>query len=272
MRSVKFLVAAGAASLLSSMTFAADMAIAPPPQYYAPPPVEEFGGWYLRGDIGFSNQRVNHLDTPGYHDPGITVPPTIGMGFDTAGIFGLGAGYRFNNWFRADITGQYRGNANFHGLDIVSFNGAVIGTDEYRASKSEWLVLANAYADLGTWWCMTPFVGAGIGVSRNTISNFVDINTPNAGVAFTPAAAKWDFAWALHAGVGYKVSPGLTLELAYSYTHLGDGVTGGLTDFRGVTRGRTVQFKDINSSDLTIGMRWELNSPPIYAPPLMRKG
>jgi len=66
------------------------MAIMPPP-VYAPPPVEDFGGWYLRGDIGFSNQRVKRLDTPGYHDPGITVPPTIGLGFDTAGIFDLGA-------------------------------------------------------------------------------------------------------------------------------------------------------------------------------------
>src|SRR5436305_2841438 len=78
MRSVMFFVAAGAASLLSSMASAADMAIAPPPTF-GPPPVEEFGGWYLRGDVGFSNQRVNHLDTPGYHDPGITVPPTIGL-------------------------------------------------------------------------------------------------------------------------------------------------------------------------------------------------
>src|ERR1700688_4208721 len=60
MRSVMSLVAAGAASLLSSMAFAADMAIAPPPMY-APPPVEDFGGWYLRGDIGFSNQKVNDL-------------------------------------------------------------------------------------------------------------------------------------------------------------------------------------------------------------------
>src|SRR3977135_514693 len=64
MRSVKFLIAAGAASLLSSMAFAADMpSIMPPPQMtYAPPPVEDFGGWYLRGDIGFSNQRVKKLD------------------------------------------------------------------------------------------------------------------------------------------------------------------------------------------------------------------
>jgi opacity protein-like surface antigen len=271
MRSV-FLVVAGAASLLSSAAFAADMAIAPPPQYYAPPPVEEFGGWYLRGDIGFSNQKVNHLDTPGYHDPGITVPPTIGLGFDTAGTFGLGAGYRFNNWFRADVTGEYRGNASLHGLDIVSFNGGVIGTDEYSGSKSEWLVLANAYADLGTWWCMTPFVGAGVGMSRNTISNFQDINTPNLGVAYTPSASKWDFAWALHAGVAYRVSPGLTIELAYRYLDMGDAVTGALTNFEGFTRGRTITFKDITSNDLKIGVRWELSSPPVYQPPLVRKG
>ena len=272
MRSVKSLIAAGAASFLSSMAFAADMAIAPPPMYSPQPVVEEFGGWYLRGDIGFSNQRVDHLDTPGYHDPGITVPPTLGLGFDTAGIFDLGVGYRFNNWFRGDVTGQYRGNANFHGLDIVNFNGRVIGTDEYRASKHEWVAMVNGYVDLGTWWCMTPFVGAGVGMSRNTISNFVDINTPNLSVAFAPTASKWDFAWAVHAGVGYKVTPGLTLELAYHYMNLGDGVTGGLTDFTGFTRGRTMQFKEITSHDLSIGMRWQLDSPPVYAPPLVRKG
>src|SRR3982074_866665 len=248
MRSVKSVLAAGAASLLSSRAFAADMAIMPPPMY-APPPSEEFGGWYLRGDIGFSNQRVHHLDTPGYHDPGITVPPTIGLGFDTAGIFGLGAGYQFNNWFRADVTGEFRGNANFHGLDIVSFNGRVIGTDEYSASKSEWLVLANAYADLGTWWCMTPFVGAGVGMSRNTISNFVDINTPNLSVAFTPDASKWDFAWALHAGLAYKVTPGLTVELAYRHMDLGNAHTGALPSYLSMTRGRTIDFKDITSND-----------------------
>ena len=25
--------------------------------------------------------------------------------------------------------------------------------------------MANGYVDLGTWWCMTPFIGAGIGTS-----------------------------------------------------------------------------------------------------------
>src|SRR5438046_861255 len=172
MLSVKSLIAAGAATLLSSAAFAADMAIAPPPPMYAPPPVvEDFGGWYLRGDIGFSNQRVDRLNNALDAN---NLTSNQRLGFDTAGIFGLGVGYRFNNWFRADITGQYRGNANFHGLDVITFNnGGALGNgaDTYGASKSEWLFLANAYADLGTWWCITPFIGAGVGTARVQVSN-----------------------------------------------------------------------------------------------------
>lgn len=39
--------------MFSAMAFAADLPIAAPP-LYAPP--ADFGGWYLRGDIGFSNR------------------------------------------------------------------------------------------------------------------------------------------------------------------------------------------------------------------------
>ena len=118
MRSVKSLVAAGAATLLSSAAFAADMAIAPPPQMYAPPPVvEDFGGWYLRGDIGFSNQRVERLNNA----LDVTTTSSVqNLGFNTAGIFGLGVGYKVNNWFRADVTGEYRGNSQFFGTDHIT--------------------------------------------------------------------------------------------------------------------------------------------------------
>src|ERR1700726_1670910 len=145
MRSVKFIIAAGAATLLSQAAFAADMAIAPPPQMYAPPPVvEDFGGWYLRGDIGFSNQRVDRLNNA--LDAGNTTS-IQNNSFNTAGIFGLGVGYKVNNWFRADVTGEYRGNSQFLGKDSITYRGG-FGTDTYHASKSEWVVLANAYVDL----------------------------------------------------------------------------------------------------------------------------
>src|SRR5712675_1799661 len=169
MRSVRSLVAAGAASLLSSMAFAADMTIAPSPMY-VPPPVEDFGGWYLRGDIGFSNQRVDRLNNA---LDVLNTTSSQNLNFNTAGIFGLGVGYKFNNWFRADITGEYRGNSQFFGTDHITYPGGV-GTDTYHATKSEWVVLANAYVDLGTWWCITPFIGAGVGGARGTISSVTD--------------------------------------------------------------------------------------------------
>lgn len=273
MRSVKSIVAAGAACLLSSAAFGADMPIAPPPMYA--PPVEDFGGWYLRGDIGFSNQSVNKLDWYSY-------PTLLSLnqttGFDSAGVFGIGAGYQFNSWFRADVTGQFRGKSNFHGTDTFTYSNAGLvtpGVDNYSASKSEWLVLANAYVDLGTWWCVTPFVGAGVGFSRNTISNYVDVNTPARSVATAPAASNWDFAWAAHAGVAYKVSPSFTVELAYSYVNLGDATTGVVSDYTGFANNHRMGFKNLTSHDLTFGVRWNLDSPAIYAPPpppLIRKG
>src|SRR5256886_4258058 len=143
MRSVKSLVAAGAASLLRWMAFAADMTIAPPPMY-VPPPVEDFGGWYPRGDIGFSNQRVKRLNNA---LDAANTSSSQRLGFNTAGIFGLGAGYKVNPWFRGDITGEYRGHLHFDGFDLISFPGG-FGAHTYRATQSESLAPANAYLDL----------------------------------------------------------------------------------------------------------------------------
>ncbi len=282
MRSVKFLMVAGAAALLSSAAAAADM---PPPPPYASPPLEDFGGWYLRGDIGFSNQRVDNIAmADGRNANLLSLQQTTA--FDTAGIFGVGIGYQFNNWLRGDITGQYRGNSNFKGADLFTYpaGGGVVGNgvDNYTASKSEWLVMANGYVDLGTWWCVTPFVGAGVGMARVTLSNYTDfgaVNNDGSGFgmfpsyASAPAASKWNFAWALHAGLAYRVNPGLTLELAYSYVNLGSGATGPVSSYTGLTRGVPMEFHDITSHDVKFGVRWDLSSPPIYAPPpLITKG
>jgi opacity protein-like surface antigen len=273
MRSVKSLVAAGAASMLSSTAFAADMAIMPPPMSYAPPPIEDFGGWYLRGDIGFSNQRVNRLNN--VLDAANTTSAQ-NLAFNTAGIFGLGVGYKVNNWFRADVTGEYRGNSQFFGTDAVTYPGGV-ATHTYHATKSEWLVLANAYADLGTWWGMTPFIGAGVGAARVSIANFTDQSIANnggvalPGLAFGDHVSKWNLAWALHAGVAYKVTPNFIVELAYRYLDMGDGLTGDLRTFDGSNNiVNPTTFKGITSHDLKLGARWNLESPPTYAPPLSK--
>jgi opacity protein-like surface antigen len=80
------------------------------PCYVPPPVVEEFSSWYLRGDIGFSNQSVGSIWNRNYANYDSDV--NIDRSFDAAPLFGIGIGYNFNDWLRFDLTGEYRGKAN----------------------------------------------------------------------------------------------------------------------------------------------------------------
>ena len=55
---------------------------------------------------------------------------------------------------------------------------------------------------------------------------------------------------------------------------MGDGLTGDLRTFDGINNvNNPMTFKHITSHDLKLGVRWDLNSPQVYAPPpLIRKG
>jgi opacity protein-like surface antigen len=153
------------------------------------------------------------------------------------------------------------------------------GNNKYGGSKSEWLALANAYVDLGTWWCVTPFVGAGVGGARVTVSNYTDIGFTSSGGLVSPSSAyadevsKWNLAWALHAGLAYKISPNVTMELGYRYVDLGNGLTGDVKAYDGGNaRFNPTTVQHITSHDLKLGVRWNLEPAPVYAPPLIRKG
>lgn len=269
-------IAAAIAALTATTAYAADLEIPAP---IVRPAVHT--GWYLRGDIGFSNQKVGSLGGDNYI--GYDSVASIDKSFDSAPFFGLGIGYAFNNWLRFDITGEYRGSANFHGMDI-GYVGTTIYPDNYSGSKSEWTVLANAYVDLGTWYSVTPFVGAGVGFSRNTISSFTDVSdcsgsacgNPGANTHFD-SASKWSFAWALYAGLAYRVTPSVTVELAYRYLDLGDAATGIGYAYDGSATFAPFEFNHLTSQDLKLGVRFDLDSgfgraPAYYAPPLHSRG
>ncbi|HWL04474.1 MAG TPA: outer membrane beta-barrel protein [Xanthobacteraceae bacterium] len=247
------------------------MAVAPPPPPPMVPVVQEFAsGWYLRGDIGFSSQRVDKLHNVLYGQPGITVEP-VGMTFDAAPTFGLGIGFQFNRNLRVDFTGEYRGRANFKGSDKTTFpdgGGTGVLSDNYTGSKSEYVFMANAYFDFGTFWGITPFVGFGAGFAQVTIDGFRDDGlgyfsngTPFVSVAYGEKASQWNFAYAVHAGLSYQVANCLWIEFAYRYMHLGDGITGDLVAFDGTnTVNNPMHFKGLTSHDFKVGFRWAFES------------
>jgi opacity protein-like surface antigen len=279
MGSLKKLALAGSAVITTiPAALAADMPYMPPPP---PPPVECCGGWYLRGDIGFSSAWAEK-----FHEDGLNPLPTsvqnAASGFETGGIFRLGVGYQFTPWLRADLTGEFRSAATWSSFDIANFNGTLI-PEHITVHKSEVVALANVYADLGTWWCVTPFIGAGAGFAGIKLANFqeiaiagLDTNIQNGFLInannFAPDVTQWNFAWALHAGLAYKVTPGFSVELAYRYLNVGNAQSGAIVGFLNNPQNTVFHIDNIVSHDFTLGLRWMLQQPEAPAYPLVRKG
>lgn len=259
-----------AASFASNAARAADYMPPQPPQvYYQPPPpvVENFAdGWYLRGDVGIGLNQKQSLEY-------LPAPANVGNGFvfqhnSTADTFfiGGGVGYEFNNWLRFDGTAEYRAKTRLYAFGNYPPNGL----DIYEGNLKSWVFLANAYVDLGTWNCFTPFVGAGIGTAHVTLADFSDVN-PNGGFGFGRNPSSWNMAWALHAGVAYNVSKNFKVELAYRY--LSYGSITDTVDCNGGCNADSFKFGNLSSHDIKLGLRWTCcDSPPpppryVYTPP-----
>jgi opacity protein-like surface antigen len=320
MSSLKTLALAGALVATATVqAFAADLfPAAPPPPAYAPPPVAiaEASGWYLRGDVGFGLAEMKKASYtnlgPGdqfyFPSRNIETMPTIG----------IGVGYQFNNWLRGDLTAEYRGRSGLRlydnyvsgtyapdpvfGCDGFTYGGAVTGCNVkgfngLNGSISSFVFMANGYVDLGTWYGVTPFVGAGVGVAAKRIGPVLDsggsridsiaangsiLNSGPFGATsgYAPVKNNTGLAWALHAGLGYDVTQNLKLELSYRYLNLGSATTNRFfcyTPTGGTCISSALKIKNIDSHDFRIGMRWLLAdrsipvSAPLPAPALIRK-
>jgi opacity protein-like surface antigen len=265
----------------------------PPPIYVQPQPVVYgsgggFGsGWYLRGDIGLSAQKFldfKHTQT----NSGFTWPADWKIqhtDIKDAMFFGLGVGYQLTAWFRMDFTGEYRQSTKGK---VTGSYGCAGNTciDIYDFDHQASVFLLNAYLDMGTWWCFTPFVGFGIGGAYHTFNALTDVN-PNGGFGYTSDAISndWTFAYALHVGVAFEVTKSLKIELAYRYLSLGSPDTGiincgGVGGCFGTGPRAFYTLNDFTANELRFGVRWMFDCcdvpppppPPVYQQPLMRRG
>ncbi|PPD13940.1 MAG: porin [Methylobacterium sp.] len=267
LRLMKTLRLAGlAAALCGGSAFAADIIHAPPPPLVAAPaPLEVGSGFYLRGDVGIGIHDYATLDT---------VPPLAGLrtlnsSVDSAVFVGGGVGYQFNSFLRADLTGEYRFDASHRHVDV--FPG---GSNLITGKVGGFVGLANVYVDLGTWHRITPFIGGGVGFSALSMGRTADYQLGAGGAlgGTGPSRSQTNFAWAIHAGLGYDLTSNLKAEVAYRYLNLGTVEGGTVTCFVACTPFR-VRLKDLQSHDIKVGLRYVFaDSPAAYVPgPLIRK-
>ncbi|MGY6709971.1 MAG: outer membrane protein [Rhizobiaceae bacterium] len=234
----------------------------PPVYKYEPPKPVSHGGWYLRGYVGLTNQRYKGLDSNSIQDvinaPGANFTWLDRGRFGSSALVGGGVGYEVNKWLRGDVTVEYRHDSHFTALDRWNRGGDVI-TNHYTARKSELLFLANAYADLGTYYGVTPYVGAGIGTSRNTISGFRDYNATDNVTNTAATHSQWQLAYALHAGLGVALNDRATLDVGYSFTHLGNARTGEVTTQDPAFPNDPFTFRNLYSHDIKVGLRYRFH-------------
>ena len=250
----------------------------PQPVYIQQPQVESFAeGWYLRGDVGIgmsSSYKLDYLPNPANAGNGFRFEQSSS---GDAFFIGGGVGYEWNNWLRFDGTAEYRAKTRVKAFGSYPAGpGYAAGTDFYDGNLKSWVFLANAYVDLGTWNCFTPFVGFGIGATRNTMADLTDFNTNGGlGRGIGRNSSEWHLAYAVHAGVAYNVTKTFKVELAYRYLNLGS-VTDTI-DCIGGCHPDSYKFGNLYSHDIKIGLRWtccETPPPPryVYPPPLRSKG
>lgn len=273
MVSVKSLIGAGAVLMLSGAAHAADLgAPVPGMQYQAPAPVGA-SGWYLRGDVGVGLNSINNLSSS--FAPGFVVggdefnSETLG---DSA-IADLGVGYQFNNWFRADVTGEYRTSAHYSAIEsYTSFCGEPSACyDNYSGEIASAVGLANGYVDLGNWWGVTPYVGGGVGFDYSMFRGLTDIGVDTGGFGFASEHDSFNFAWALMAGLSFWVTPNVKLDLSYRYLDMGSPTSGAIICTNTPSCGDEVQKFHLTSNDFRLGLRYIFAEAPPPAPPLVTK-
>jgi opacity protein-like surface antigen len=272
-----------AALLAASAAHAADYSQPlPPPMYVQPPVIQEFSGWYLRGFVGVGmtgGSKAEYIKNPANSND-FAFEFTS---YSDANFIGGGIGYEWNNWLRFDATAEYRAKSRIYAYGTYTNGGGGVFGDIYEGNLKSWIFLANAYVDLGTWNCFTPFVGVGVGGAYNTLANFIDTNQTLSGRGYGRNPSEWHFAYALHAGVAYNVSKTFKVELAYRYLNYGS-ITDTVDCVGGCTAPDSYKFDKLYSHDIMLGLRWiccdvapppryvYTPPPPVYAPPLHSKG
>ena len=231
-------VVAGAALLMSgALARAADMPgyPPPPPPLFSPAFVDLNTGWYLRGDIGAHWGLITGAES--------AVPPnptasSLGTGLTS----GFGVGVK-TDWLRTDVTIDY--------ASPMKYQGTVLAAGDTTAKIQATTALVNGYLDLGTWYRVSPYIGAGAGVAYARVFDYASPAPPLSG---DTSKNQWNFAWAGMAGIAFAITHNLKIDVGYRYLNIGDVKTG--SDAFGA-----MTFKNVAAHQVRVGLRWSFYDP-----------
>jgi OmpA-OmpF porin, OOP family len=208
-------------------------------------------GWYSRADLQYTfDGRVDH-------DALAAVNGKLSGNSDASELLGagIGFGYGYDNGLRFEGAVGYRGGD----LDVSdTIGGTAPGTSvNPDGTVAVMDVMINGIYDFNKDGTIRPYIGAGVGgtrirakASNRTVGAAPNLSATN---GFTDTAA--GLAWQGLAGIGFKLSDRLTLDLGYKYFNAQE------LEFAGKHTGPdyTVDYTDHTA---TIGLRYAFGVTP----------
>ena len=256
-------VLAATAALLASAAgaFAADLyggSIKDNPGY-AQPTNTRPAMFYARGDFTYSSNDFGSItELPNYTYNGTSIGHSHS--------WGGGIGMYFSPNVRGDLTLDWGNTASVSGTSTNS-----LGNAQGQFGVKRMVGLANLYYDFDTRTRFTPYLGVGLGFSRNTTTSgdgSAICNTACSPVTTatmtTEGASKTNAAGALMAGFSAKLHDRLSLDAGYRFLYTGDAKTSDMAvtyNPASPTAPATVpglSVNDLYAHEFRVGLRMDL--------------
>lgn len=184
------------------------------------------------------------------HDQSKSIYPNIStaVGFDFSKISNINSRieleYTYTHSTKFEPTSNYEIWTNTYSTDKYLSKE---GTKKFSNDLKSQSLMVNGYYDLANKSKFTPYLGAGIGLTR-VKNDYVNLDYPD----YNLSKSDNHFTWSTSIGVSYNVANNVDLDLSYSYVDLGKFRFG--KDFKEYDSEET-SFK-LNSQDYSLGIRY----------------
>ena len=205
-------------------------------------------GFYLQGMVDYNWFHYNHADTASFFGPQNI--RAIGASIDSQWGYGLGMGYRFNDYLRTGFTVQARYNVKFSVTDDAP--------ETAKGHFDNYTFMLNAYLSHPDFSAMnfTPYLMGGVGAARNRNTNI-----------YWPLAVQTEFAdksthFSWQAGVGalYALSDCWLIDINYTFVSLGEVSNSGQYDTIAANNvpafGAPTRFSQVYSNQVELGVHY----------------
>jgi len=204
----------------------------PPPPAYVEVVDAQPSCLYVRGDVGGAFYERPTITKQGALWGGGTNNATdervASQPFVEAGV-----GCQVSDNMRIEITGGYR----FKSSLTEAFNGL-------DANLSTYTGFVNAFWDITNYNGFTPYLGGGVGVAYNRLT---DVTLP----VGSADGSRADLAYNLSAGISYDLTNNLKMDLGYRYVNLGFARSRGATP---------ITVNDLEAHEIKLGVRFQFGA------------